>query len=68
MLLRCYGKMEGIIDNIDHAKKGRIMNVKKNFCAYMYKQCNKLKNEQKTYEDNHRNILFDSAMSYIGVP
>jgi hypothetical protein len=33
--LHCYGKMEEIMDKIDHAKKGRIMNIKELSHAHM---------------------------------
>jgi hypothetical protein len=53
---------------IGHAKKGRIMNIKEKFYICISKQYNRLINEQKTYEDNHNIILFDTAMTYVDTP
>jgi hypothetical protein len=63
-----YGKTEDVMEKTDHARKGRIMNIKENFYIYMHNQNNKLIDEQKTNEDNHKNILFDVAMAYIDMP
>jgi hypothetical protein len=41
------------------------MNIKENFHIYLYKQHNKLIDEQGTHEDNHANILYDTAMAYM---
>jgi hypothetical protein len=59
-----HGNIEEIIDRIDHGKKGRIMNVKEKYCIYMYKQKNKLTEEQKMLTDQYRNSLYDVAMTY----
>jgi hypothetical protein len=40
-----YGKMEDIMEKIDHARKGRLMNIKENFHIYIYKQQNTLIDE-----------------------
>jgi hypothetical protein len=32
----CYEKMEDIMEKIDHARKGRLMNIKENFHIYTY--------------------------------
>jgi hypothetical protein len=60
--------MEEITDKIDHVKEDRIMNIKENFYIYTHKQCNKLMIERKAYKDNHRIIVFDTAMTYIDTP
>jgi hypothetical protein len=52
------------MDRIDHEKKGRIMNIKENFYIYMYKQENKLIEEQKMLTDQYRNAPYDVAMTY----
>jgi hypothetical protein len=64
----CYGKMEDIMEKIDHAKKGRLMNIKDNFHIHMYKQRNKLIDEQRAHEDNHANILYDIASTFLDTP
>jgi hypothetical protein len=47
------------MDKIDHARKGRLMNIKEKVYIYSYKRTNKLIDEQKAEENNHKNILFD---------
>jgi hypothetical protein len=42
-----YGKMENIMDKIDHAKIGQIMNIEKDFYIHIYKNLNLLIEEQK---------------------
>jgi hypothetical protein len=64
----CYGKMEDIMEKIDHAKKGRLMNIKEKFHIHMYKQRNKLIDEQRGHEDNHANILYDIASTFLDTP
>jgi hypothetical protein len=44
------------------------MNIKENIYIYLYKQHNKLTDEQRAHEDNHANILYDKAMAYIDTP
>jgi hypothetical protein len=59
-----YGNIEEIIDRIDHEKKGRIMNIRENLYIYMYKQENKLIEEQKMLTDQYRNALYDVSKMY----
>jgi hypothetical protein len=66
--IHSYGKIEDIVEKIYHAGKGYVMNIKGNFYIYVYAQNRKLMDEQRTNEDNHRNILFDVAMTYIDMP
>jgi isopentenyldiphosphate isomerase len=40
------------------------MNIKENFHIYIYKQQNKLIDEQRAHEDNHANILYDTALTF----
>jgi hypothetical protein len=54
-----------LIDLINHAEKGCIMNIKENFHIYAYIQCNRLIHEQRAHKDIHRNTPFDTAMTYI---
>jgi hypothetical protein len=61
---RRYRKMEEIMDKIPYARKGRIMNIKENLYIYIYKQRNKVIDEQRSH-DNHKNALFDKAMTGI---
>jgi hypothetical protein len=52
------------MDKIDHATKGRLMNIKENFYVYSYTCNNKLIHEQKAEESNHKNISFDIAYAH----
>jgi hypothetical protein len=60
--------MEDIMQKIDHARKGRLMNIKENYHIHIHKQQNKLIEEQRTYEDSHANILYDIAFTFIHTP
>jgi hypothetical protein len=64
----CYGKIEDVMERIDHAKKGRAMTLKENFYIHLYKRHNKLIDEQRTHDDNHANILYDTAIAHIDTP
>jgi hypothetical protein len=64
----CYGKIEDIMEKTDYARKGHTMNIKENFYIYLYKQHNKIIDKQRAHEDNHANILYDTAMAYINTP
>jgi hypothetical protein len=44
------------------------MNIKENFHIYIYKQQNKLINEQRANEDDHANILYDTALTFMDTP
>jgi hypothetical protein len=60
-----YGKVEDIMEKIDHARKGRINEYKKErLHLFVYKQNKKLIDEQRTNEGTHKHILFDVAMEY----
>jgi hypothetical protein len=56
------------MEKMDHAKKGRLMNIKEHFHIHMYKQRNKLNDEQRAHEDNHANILYDIALTFLDTP
>jgi hypothetical protein len=60
--------MEDIMEKIDHARKGRLMNIKENFHIYIYKQQNKLISEPRAKEDDHANILYDTALTFMDTP
>jgi hypothetical protein len=53
------------MDKIDHAGKGRLINIKENLYIYSYKHNNKLIDEQKAEENNRKNMLFDVAIQYV---
>jgi hypothetical protein len=55
--------MEDLMEKIDHAKKGWLMNIKESFYIYIYKQQNKLIDKQRDHENNHANILYDVALT-----
>jgi hypothetical protein len=63
----CYGKMEDIMEKIDHARKGQLMNIGRKL-SYIYKQQHKLIDEQRANEDNHANILYDTALTFMDIP
>jgi hypothetical protein len=50
------------MEKIDHAKKGRTMTIKENFYIYLYMRHNKPIEEQRAHDDNHANILYDTAI------
>jgi hypothetical protein len=56
------------MERIDHARKGRNMTIKENFYIHLYKRHNKLIDEQRTHDDNHANILYDTAIAHIDTP
>jgi hypothetical protein len=53
------------MEKLDHAKKGCIMTIKENLYIHLYKQHNKLIDEQRAHEDNHANILYDTALAHV---
>jgi hypothetical protein len=58
-----YGPMEQIMEMIEKATKGRMMNIKENFYIYQFNRTNKLIQEQKHIrEGDHQNSLFDTAV------
>jgi hypothetical protein len=56
------------MERIGHAKKGRTMTIKENFYIHLYKRHNKLIDERRTHDDNHANILHDTAIAHIDTP
>jgi hypothetical protein len=53
---------------MDDARKTRIMNINENFYIYLYRQNKKLIDEQRAKWRNHKNMLFDVAMTHIHTP
>jgi hypothetical protein len=51
-----YRKIKEITEKIDHARKGRIMNIKENLYIYI--------DAQRSHDNNNKNALFDTAMTY----
>jgi hypothetical protein len=56
------------MEKIDHARKGRTVDIKENFYIYIYKHYNKLIYEQKAQVEHHANILYDISLMYIDTP
>jgi hypothetical protein len=63
-----YGKIEDIMERIDKARKGRIMNIKENFQIYIHKKQNILIEEQRAGTEDYTHILFDTAMTHLTRP
>jgi hypothetical protein len=58
-----YGPMEQIMELIEYARKGNIMNIKENYYIYKFKQLKELTEEQKATKDNdNQNSMFDIAL------
>jgi hypothetical protein len=52
--------MEQIMEIIEYARKGNIMNIKEHYYIYKFKQLNELTEEQKSIkENNNQNSMFD---------
>jgi uncharacterized protein YgiM (DUF1202 family) len=61
--------MEQIMEMVEGAKKGRMMNIKENYYIYQCNHFNKLIQEQKhTKESHNQNSLFDIAVRYQHTP
>jgi negative regulator of genetic competence, sporulation and motility len=57
--------MEQIMEMVEGAKKGRMMNIKENYYIYQFNHFNKLIQEQKhTKESHNQNSLFDITVRY----
>jgi hypothetical protein len=56
-----------LLKKIDSAGRDWIMNIRDNFNIYSFKFCNKLIDEQKPNENNHKNILFEIAVAYTDI-
>jgi hypothetical protein len=57
--------MEQIMEMAEGARKGKIMNIKKNFYIYLFNYPNKLIQEQKQIKAGDRlNSLFDLVVKY----
>jgi hypothetical protein len=48
--------------------KIRKINIEENLYIYVYKRNDKLSDEQKSDENNHKNIVFDVAIEYMDTP
>jgi hypothetical protein len=59
-----YGTIEDVMEKIDQAKRGRIMNIEENLHIYIYKKQNKLIEEQKMKVESSVNGLFDIMTMY----
>jgi hypothetical protein len=60
-----YGPMEQIMNLVEHARKGNVMNIKEDYYIYKFKQLNELIEEQKITKDNdNQNNLFDIALRH----
>jgi predicted metal-dependent phosphoesterase TrpH len=60
-----YGPMEQIMEIVERARKGRIMNIKENFYIYLFNYINKLIQEQKQIKAGDRqNSLFDLVVKH----
>jgi hypothetical protein len=60
-----YGPMEQIMEMVEGAKKGRMINIKENYYIYHFNHVNKLIQAQKhTKESNNRNSLFNIAVRF----
>jgi hypothetical protein len=64
----CYGKTGDVMEKIDYAKTGRTMTIEENFYIYLYKRHNKLTDEQRAHDENHANILYETAIAHIDTP
>jgi hypothetical protein len=64
-----YGLMEQIMEIVEGAKKGRMMNIKENCSIYQFNNFNKLIQEQKHIkESDNRNSLFNILARYQHTP
>jgi hypothetical protein len=61
--------MEQIMEMIEYARKGNIMNIKENYCIYQFKQFTELIEEQKSIKENDsQNSMFDSVIRHEYMP
>jgi hypothetical protein len=60
-----YGPREQIMEMVEKARKGKIMNIKENFYIYLFNYANNLIQEQKQIKAGDRqNSLFDFVVKY----
>jgi hypothetical protein len=59
---------EDITEKINNTRNGRIMGIKENFYIYLYKHHKRITDDEKANENNHKNILFDTATEYADKP
>jgi hypothetical protein len=60
-----YGPMEQIMELIEYARKGNIMNIEENYYIYKFKQFKELIEEQKnTKENDNQNSMFDMVLRH----
>jgi hypothetical protein len=60
-----YGPMEQIMEMIEYARKGSIMNIKENCYIYQFKQLNELIEEQESIKENDsQNSIFNIAIRH----
>jgi hypothetical protein len=61
--------VEQIMEMIEYATKGNIMNIKENYYIYQFKQLNELTEEQKSIKENdNQNSMFDIAIRHEYTP
>jgi hypothetical protein len=64
-----YGPMEQIMEMLEYARKGNIINTNESYYIYQFKQPNVLIEEQRSIEDNdNQNSMFDIAIRYEYTP
>jgi predicted GIY-YIG superfamily endonuclease len=64
-----YGPMTEILDMVEHAKKGNLVNIKENFYIFHFNKFNKLIEEQKhTKESETQNSMFDIIIKHQYTP
>jgi hypothetical protein len=61
--------MEQIMEMVEGAKKGRMMNIKENYYIYQFNHFNKLIQEEIHIKDgDNQNSLFDIVVRYQHTP
>jgi hypothetical protein len=64
-----YRPMEQIMEFIEYARKGNIMNIKENYYIYKFKQVKELIEEQWSTKDNdNQNSMFDITLNHDYTP
>jgi hypothetical protein len=63
-----YGPMEQIMEVIEHARKGNIMNIKENYYIYKFIQLKELTEEQKVTKDYDNQNMSDIALRHEYTP
>jgi hypothetical protein len=61
--------MKQTMEIFEYARKGNIMNIKKNYYIYQFKQFNELIEEQEIIKENdHQNSMFDIMIRHEYTP